>query len=82
VKPSGTVAGNNRKSKNKSNVVVNQQVIMDAYSYVNFSFSSSLPVSKWSYFFDKFGALELTSLLYNKASNNWKYEGRIYGKNK
>ena len=50
------------------------------FSYVNFGFSSALPVSEWNYFFDKFGALELTSLVYNTASNNWKYEGRIYGK--
>ena len=52
----------------------------EGFSYVNFGFSSALPVSEWNHFFDKFGALELTGLVYNTASNNWKYEGRIYGK--
>ena len=52
----------------------------EGFSYVSFGFSSALPVSEWNHFFDKFGALELTSLVYSTASNNWKYEGRIYGK--
>ena len=52
----------------------------DPYSFVNFSFSSNLPVSEWGNFFSNFGALELTSMVYNVNSNTWKYEGRIYGK--
>ena len=52
----------------------------EPYSYVNFSFSSNLPVSEWGNFFSNFDALELTNMVYNVNSNTWKYEGRIYGK--
>ncbi len=52
----------------------------EPYSYVNFSFSSNLPVRQWGIFFSNFDALELTSMVYSVNSNVWKYEGKIYGK--
>lgn len=66
---------------NVSPVATSEKVVQqEPYSYVNFSFSSNLPVSEWGIFFSNFDALELTSMVYNVNSNNWKYEGRIYGK--
>jgi len=66
---------------NVSPMATSEKVVQqDPYSYVNFSFSSNLPVAEWVDFFSNFDALELTSMVYNVNSNTWKYEGRIYGK--
>lgn len=65
---------------NISPAASDRAIQQEPYSFVNFSFSSNLPVSEWRIFFSNFDALELTSMVYNVNSNNWKYEGRIYGK--
>ncbi len=57
------------------------------YKYLSFSFTSSMDPPAWEAFFKPFSGLEVTKIEYNPnadsaLTNNWKYEGRIYEREK